>query len=354
MGTIQDAILPNIPAAAGRALVFENDATRIVLLPEKGSEIFAVESRKHNVDVLWKSPWGFRPPAISSGTSNNAEAIWLDHYAGGWQELFPNAGDACFYRGADLTFHGEASVAPWRHEIAVGSNGEEEARLELRLARSPFRLEKRVSLDPVLPILRLWERVTNDGSDRMPYMWGHHPAYGAPFLAEGCRLQVPAATYEADLVQAPRTWLDPGKRSTWPVVDRVGGGTVDLSAVPGPEARVANLGYLLDLREGWYALANPSIGLGVGVVWPLDVFPCIWLWQEFQGTQDYPWYGSIYVMGVEPHSSHPGHGLLKALDHGTARWLEPGEQQTMELRMVLFDGARNVRRITPEGHVEFA
>ena len=339
MVTVREERLP----AGWQAVRLENQDLSVLLLPEKGSDIYELRSRPHDLDVLWKAPWGLRPPSVSTGTAMQSATVWLDHYAGGWQELFPNAGDACRYRGAELGFHGEASVAPWRYEIMTGEDGGPEVRLE-----------KRVSLDPERPVLRLWERVTNESAEAMPFMWGHHLAFGPPFLAEGCTLELPAIGFEADGQQtAVYTWLTPGQRSGWPKAPRADGGTVDLSQVPGPQAHVANFGYALDLQEGWYALTNPRLGLGVGLVWPREVFSCVWIWQEFRGTLDYPWYGSTYVMGVEPQTSYPGRGLQRALEQGTARWLAPGEQLHVELRAVLFADEGRVQRITPDGRVVF-
>jgi len=147
MVTVREERLP----AGWQAVRLENQDLSVLLLPEKGSDIYELRSRPHDLDVLWKAPWGLRPPSVSTGTAMQSATVWLDHYAGGWQELFPNAGDACRYRGAELGFHGEASVAPWRYEIMTGEDGGPEVRLELRCARMPFRLEKRVSLDPGAP-----------------------------------------------------------------------------------------------------------------------------------------------------------------------------------------------------------
>lgn len=353
MVTITEERLPS----GWRAVRLGNEAMELVLLPDKGSEIHALRSLPHDLDVLWKAPWGLRPPPVSVGWGADSAAAWLDHYGGGWQELFPNGGDACTYAGAPLSFHGEASVAPWQDSAGTAADGAPEVRLALRCARTPFRLEKRLSLDPSRPVLRLWERVTNEGADAMPFMWGHHPAFGAPFLQEGCWLELPAAVFAANDPQtSPHSWLVPGQRSPWPRVARAGGGTVDLHRVPGPDARVANFGYCLDLQDGWYALGNPGLGLGAGLVWPREVFSCVWLWQEFCGTRGYPWYGTTYVMGVEPHTSYPGQGLLRALERGTARFLQPGEHLEVELRAVLFEArgrGRRVRRIAPDATVEW-
>jgi hypothetical protein len=84
------------------------------------------------------------------------------------------------------------------------------------------------------------------------------------------------------------------------------------------------------------------------------VFSCVWLWQEFCGSPGYPWYGTVYVMGVEPHTSHPGHGLVRALERGTARWLGPGERIEVTLLAVLYEGRGQVQRITAAGDVIFA
>lgn len=346
MASITETRLPS----GWQALCLQNDAIEVVVLPEKGSEIYTFQDRGRTLDVLWKAPWGLRPPPVSIGAGPESAATWLDHYAGGWQVLFPNAGDACTQAGAPHTFHGEASVAPWQYTIEDGAGEAPALHMTLRCARSPFHVEKRVSVDPVRPVLRVWERITNVGAAPAPYMWGQHPAFGAPFLAGGCRLDVPAATYESDEGQDP---LVPGPRSAWPHAT-VGGITVDLSQVPGPEARTATLGYLLDLREGWYALRNPSLGVGFGLVWPQEVFPCLWLWRELCGSAGYPWYGTQYVMGVEPHTSHPGHGLATALERGTARWLQPGEQVEMAMLAVLFEDNGPVSRISPDGTVTFA
>ena len=48
------------------------------------------------------------------------------------------------------------------------------------------------------------------------------------------------------------------------------------------------LGFLVDLSAGWYALSNDALGLGFALTWPLEVFSCLWLWQELGGTLDYP------------------------------------------------------------------
>ncbi|HEX2325006.1 MAG TPA: DUF4432 family protein [Chloroflexota bacterium] len=374
--TIEEGDLPWGPPAGGtapaggapagwRSVTLRNGQLEVVLLPEKGGEIYALRSLEHGVDLLWKSPWGPGLPPLPSASGEASQTAWLDHYGGGWQELFPNAGAACTVDGAAHPFHGEASVVPWSYRLGTHVTPDREelpqVQLEVRLARSPFRLQKRISLDSRRPLLHVWERVTNESRQRRPYIWGQHPAFGAPFLAGGCRLDVPAGGYvAADPQVSPRSPVVPGARSRWPHVTsaRAAGAAgqqkVDLSVVPPPEAEVDTLGFLVDLSAGWYALSNEAMGLGFALTWPLEVFSCLWLWQELGGTLDYPWYGAAYVMGVEPHTSCPADGLAAAVQRGNARSLGPGESVEVELRAVLFTPQGRVNAVSPEGDVAFA
>jgi hypothetical protein len=347
------AIVEDMLPSGWRAIRLANDHVEVILLPDKGSEIYALRSLRHEVDLLWKAPWGLRPPPVPSSAGDASAAVWLDYYAGGWQELFPNGGAACEYAGTPHTFHGEASVVPWQYSL-VDRDGAPAIRLEVRLARTPFRIQKEVWLDPQRPVLHQWERITNEGVEALPFMWGHHPAYGAPFLDGGCRLDAPAATFLAhDPQMSAHTSLAPGVRSRWPLASRPNGEAVDMSRIPGPQERVANLGYLLDFAEGWYALSNERLGLGIGLAWPEDIFPYVWLWQELHGSRGYPWHGAVYVMGVEPHTSYPGSGLVAAIEQGTAPRLDAGASLEATITAALFEPRGRVRRVTPEGDVEF-
>ena len=45
-----------------RALTLRNAQMEVVLLPDKGADIYSVVHRATGVDVLFKSPWGARAP----------------------------------------------------------------------------------------------------------------------------------------------------------------------------------------------------------------------------------------------------------------------------------------------------
>src|SRR4051794_27615236 len=98
------------------AIVLENELIEATVLPQKGADIYRFVSKPDDIDVLWKSPWGLRPP-VALHSAVDSSAAWLEAYEGGWQEIFPNGGTANTYRGVELNFHGEASLAVWDYEV---------------------------------------------------------------------------------------------------------------------------------------------------------------------------------------------------------------------------------------------
>lgn len=337
-----------------RAARLENDRLLVTVLVDKGADIYELIDKRTGIDVLWKSPWGLRRPGGGIHTALSSEVAWIEAYEGGWQEIFPNGGNACQYKGVELNFHGEASAVAWDYEIGQHEDAAE-LRLSVHLARSPFQLERTMRVTPGSAALWIEERVTNTAREPMDYMWGHHPAYGAPFLGEACRIDTNAQTLVADdWHNPPANPLIPGERISWPLTHHHGQ-TVDLRRVPGPGSPRGLMAYLTDFADStaWYGITNAELGLGVGLAWPRDQFPHAWLWQEMHASMGYPWYGNVYVMAIEPFTSIPGHGLVAMMEKtGMHRTLAPGESATARLCTVLYQARDGVRRITLDGEVE--
>jgi hypothetical protein len=185
-------------------------------------------------------------------------------------------------------------------------------------------------------------------------MWGHHPAFGAPFLSATCRIDTNAKTLIADRTSdAPGNPLDPGRSYEWPWGGR-GDGRVDLSAVPGPGVGQSMLGYFSNYQgeHGWYGITNTELGFGVGLVWPIAAFPHAWFWQELNASSGYPWYRGVYTMAIEPGTSYPGQGLVSVIEQtGLHRTLQPGESAEAALRAVFYESNLGVAAIDGEGRV---
>jgi hypothetical protein len=337
------------------ALILENDLIAVTVLPGKGADIYALVSKPDGIDVLWKSPWGL--PSALGGIPSATDSVtaWLEAYEGGWQEIFPSGGGPCQYQGVELNFHGEASLAAWDYEIVESGGDAAEILLSTRLRRSPFLIERAMRLEAGRPILHLRERITNEGGDNLEAMWGHHPAYGAPFLSGACRIDTNARSIRADdELDGPGNELTPGAEFPWPhgrKIDRV----TDLSRVPGPDDPPRQtLAYLSDFAgpHGWYGITNTDRGIGVGLVWPTDFFPYAWFWQEMHASSGFPWYRGVYVMAIEPFSSIPGQGLVKVMEKtGTQLTIPAGASIGADLAAVLYHAKEGITGIDPDGNV---
>jgi galactose mutarotase-like enzyme len=263
-------------------LVIEDDVLAATVLPEKGAEVRSLLHRPSGTELLFQAPWELPRP----GSGGHA---FLESYAGGWQELFPNCGDP----SAGLPFHGEAATLPWECE-----RDGDALRCSVRTRLTPFRLDRAMRVDDGR--LLLDETVTNEGAEPAHFVWGHHLVLGAPFLERGCTIDVPARTIETIAEMWEDTArLEPGQHSEWPHARLRAGGTVDLRAVPGPEAGSHDDVYLTDLDAGRIAVTNPRLGLRVDVAFDPGIFRWVILWQPYGGAHELPLTGA-YALGIEP------------------------------------------------------
>src|SRR5581483_10147868 len=301
------------------SLVLESEALRVTVLPHKGADIYSLVDLRSGVDVLFKAPWGLRPPGASPlEGSGDDEFLW--NYEGGWQELLPSVNEACIYRGRRIPFHGEVATLPWEHEVMDDADG---IQLWTRCRQTPFRLERTMRLQG--DTLELTGTVANESDEPAHLVWGHHCVVGAPFLEAGCRLEVAART----IVTAPELWepetarIEPGQRTEWPHAPLRAGGTVDLREIPGPEAGSHDDLYVTDFVDGALSVTNPRLGLRFELGWDPDVFRYVVLWQPYGGALAQPLAGS-YALGVEPWTSR--FNLERALEAGEAVELGGGER----------------------------
>jgi galactose mutarotase-like enzyme len=290
-------------AKGWRSIVLENDALRIVVLPEKGADIYELVHLDTGIDVLFKGPWGLQPPgAPPLEGSDDDEFMW--NYEGGWQELFPSVNAACSYRGHRIPFHGEVASLPWEYEILEDDGKEAAVRLWTRCLQTPFSLERVMRLRRGVPELALEGTVVNESDEPAHFVWGQHCVLGPPFLESGCRLEVPARTIvtPGELWEPETARLDPGQREPWPHARLRSGGTVDLREVPGPEAESHDDLFVTDLEAGWLSVRKPDPALTFRLEWDRSVFGWVVLWQPYGGARAKPLAGS-YALGVEPWTS---------------------------------------------------
>lgn len=337
-----------------QTLVIENELLRVTVLVDKGSDIVEFRYKPLDLDFLYFAPGGIRNPnrGLVSAPSSGP---FLDNFSGGWNEILPNGGPAVNYKGAQLGQHGEISLIPWQYAIEDDSPERVAARLWVRPIRTPLFLEKTLSMEPGRAVLRIHERLVNEGGEPLHLMWGHHIAFGRPFLEEGAVIDAPARRFivhEAMDGYEPRRF-QPGATAGWPQVPAPDGDLVDASQVPAYGALQAQeMAYLAELTEGWYAITNPVRKVGFAAQFDPGLFRYVWYWQQLGDVaQGYPWWGRTHTAALEPWTSYPTSGLNEAIRNGTALELEPGEVVETSLQAIAYTDVTRVASVSAEGEV---
>ncbi len=332
-----------------RALTMENELLRVTFLVDKGTDIFEFLHKPTDTDFMWRSPLGVQDQTNFIPSSPRADGPFLDHYFGGWQECFPVGGYPTQYAQGEFGLHGETPLLPWNLEIQLDTPECISVKFAVRTYRSPMHIEKTVTLHRYQPALHFHEVITNEGDVPFEVLWGHHPAFGAPFLDESCVIDLEGA--KVRVVEAePTTRLESGEDYIWPIVTGRNGEDIDLSKIPGPETKSHDLAFLFDLQAGWYGLTNQDREIGFGMYWPEEIFKSLWFWQVYRGSLAHPWYGRTYNIALEPWTA-PYHHLREAQAHGAARIMQPGEILDVRFGAVAYSGHQRISGISTAGDV---
>jgi hypothetical protein len=335
--------------AGYRAVAMENEKLRVTILADKGSDIYEFLYKPKDVDFMWRSRAGLRSHHLTS--SPLAQGPHNDYYEGCWQELFPNCGPLSLHQGAEVGQHGEVLLLPWRYSITKDEPDKIEIRFDVRTVRAPFHLTKTLSLRRYEAALRIHERVTNESGQDVDFTWGHHPAFGWPFIDESCRIDLPECRLRTLPEFTPSTSrLKPDQLVQWPMAEGASGERIDLSRIPGPQAEAHDMVFLEGIADGWYAITNTRMKVGFAMRYPSDLFRVLWYWQVYRGARDYPFWSSTYNIALEPCATLPT--LSRAAERGEALRLGPGESREIELMAVAFEGTERVAGLGSDGTVK--
>ena len=216
--------------------------------------------------------------------------------------------------------------------------------------RTPFHLTKTLSLHRNESVLRLRERVTNEGGQEVDFTWGQHPALGWPFVDESCRVDLPPCRIHSLPEFVPDTSrLKPDQGGEWPFAEGRDGRRVDLSQVPGPEVAASDMVFLEGATDGWFAVTNLARRVGFAMRYPADVFKVLWYWQVYRGGRDYPWWSSTYTLALEPCATLPI--LERAVEQGKSLRLKAGESLEVEMMAIAFSGLQRVTMVSADGEI---
>lgn len=308
-----------------------SDDVAAVIDPGYGADILSLIDLRSGVDVLFRSPWRERADAIRAGgpaSSSDPSAGWLERYRGGWQTLCPNSGDPRSVHGAPVGFHGEVSRVAW----GVDSVAADSATLHVELFTVPVRIDRRIEL--LGTKLSITDTLTNLSDGSLEFDYSHHPAFGGAFLDGDCRIDSGATRFTSD-PERPGS-AAPGSVHEWPAGVSTAGATVDLRRIPGPDEPMEVFGWLSDFTGAWATITNVDLGLSVRLEWDGERLPYAWLWQELNGSDNFPWYRRARVVAIEPASTQ-----TSGPDRRSVLSLGPRASAQISISISLENGAAN-------------
>lgn len=330
-----------------RVVFLENELIRVGILLDKGSDIFQFLYKPTDTDFLWRSPQGLIDPNNFIPTNANPSGMFLDNYHGGWQEVLPGGGPAT-YQGASLGLHGEVTQLAWDIDILTDREECIEVLLSTDCIRLPLRAQKRLKLLKNTGKLFINECVINKSQQEIDFMWGHHPAFGAPFLNKDVRIFLPAKKAKVhEPMFAPSGVLEPGMVFDWPIYPN---NDLDLSDIPSPTAGFSEMIYLYELEEAWYGLIDQKKEVGFGLAWEKEIFSYIWFWSVYGEFPGYPWWNQVYVIALEPWTSMPN-DLSKVIELGRQKKLKGGERLETKLCATIIAGQKEISSINLDGSI---
>jgi len=313
------------------AVVLENDALRVTVLPELGAHVSELVDKAAGRDLLWHNP-RTRPRPAPYG------AHFDDWWSGGWDEIFPS-GDSGLLHGERLPYMGEMWCVPWSAEVAVGPGAASVTTVGYGTI-APARVERTLTLCGDEPVLRARYRITSLDVRPLPYTWGVHPVFA---VTPDHRIDIPADRMLVGVSSGPSMGTE-GEGYAWPLLPdpTAPGGVRDMRRVRPREDAVVGGHWAADLAAGWLALTDTVARRGIALAFDREVFRHAWLWQVYGG-----WRGHHHL-ALEPWSSHP-----QQVDHaeaaGQARTLEPGASVETEVAFIVYAGLDAVAAVEPHG-----
>ena len=286
-----------------KVVYMENEFLKIGVLVGRGSDIFQFIYKPKGIDLILRLDKDIINPREIFSQQRDTRNQFEDYYYGGWQEILPNS-PPMDYRGAHLGQHGEVSLIPWDYAILNRSKDEVSLKVWARPLRYPILIEKTLILKKGSTSLYIDETLTNESNTEQHLMWGHHIAFGLPFLNDGASIETSATRFVAEEKMPDHRIFKPGIVQDWPMVATIAGKKTDASKiVRASEGKFSDLAYLNDFGDrAYYKLTTDQMSFTVA--WDKSIFKSLWYWQERYATQDSPWWGKTFAVALEPWTNN--------------------------------------------------
>lgn len=270
------------------------------VVPQRGGVMSSL--KVDGFSVLAKTPWA--SSIESDGDVAPNEEVWVSRWLGGWQLCAPNTGLGGLADGHPA-FHGAASQDAW----SVLQQTDKELVLGWE------------SLDGSISISRTWAIASEDKVVTTTQL-ANHSSFNLPVgVAEHLIL---GTNFLLPLSKGLEGQLSIDSSFKLVALDYTGAPSEEFEA---QQALEANWGRLsTELPAAVFGVANPTekqIRVQIGD-WEFQI---AWagldhalIWKEFGFSQDSPWHGEVFALGIEPTNVPHGLGASKL----TGPFLEGG------------------------------
>jgi hypothetical protein len=309
----------------------ENRWATVEVLARTGGRILRFIDKAADRNVLWENPRmaPHEAPLFAS---------FDDHWAGGWDDVFPGGAPSVDRYGEAMPYMGELWTARWDWRVVDRDGPALEASVTTPI--TPARYTRVIRLRDDAPVLDISYRIEHLGGKPFDYLWGIHPCLA---ISPSHRFDVPAVRAEID-EWAGGVIGKGGDVYDWPNLPRPDGSTIDIRRVLPPDADCLALHHLTGLKAGWAACTDTSTHRGFGLVFDHATFPVVWLWMVYGAWRGY------YHAAMELWTGFPG-ALDKAIAAGRGRILEPGGVVESSVSAVLYGGVDEVTGLRGDGSV---
>lgn len=289
-------------------------ATGLVVdvLPDRGLDLGAATYL--GAPVAWMSGAPLRHPA------DLAKNEWGERFVGGLLATcgLDNVGPACTDEGAAFPQHGRiggeaASTVDWGTR-QIGAATWVWVSGEVAQPETTLRLHRTLLVASHRPALRVWDRVVNHGTRPEPLMLQYHCNFGAPFVAVGGRLIVPAA------ITIPRDVAAAEALDRWNLVEEARAGEIERVFRHQQSGQGWATCTLLPPPDG------PAASHRVEIRYRRRRLPWLWQWRLLST-------GS-YVIGLEP-ANCAVKPRDQARNDGALPMLPPGARIAFDLEIAL-------------------
>ncbi len=259
-----------------QAIRLANESVALVVVPDLGAKIVSLKNVRSGREWCW------HPGDTLELFANEFGDSFGDSTHVGIDECFPTV-EECEWNGRSLPCHGEVWSDAW---VVKDEPLEECISTQVRLRRSPFTLQRKISFDG--NAIRLDYTLKNDSDFPESYIWALHPFFR---VGPGDRLVLPA---EVDHLTLSASNGFPIKANTlnWPSpfpgfhLDRF-----DLG-----ENRVSRLkAFTSHLERGQACIVNDDTNDFLKMIWDTQDNPCLGVWMTRGGYRDIQ-----YVAALEP------------------------------------------------------